>query len=253
MLGSRQNPQDNHHKLKFYIFLATLVAGGFFVLFFLDDDNTSLTSSLIGYKENINDSLIGDDNAVNFENQKSSGAINNIASLSLIFDKVPKVENEVKIGDIELRFDDLTTTITVNEDKLELNNLKEVSLIIEGFSGKVNFEGDDLSIAGKAKKIEVNDVVFSSEKGIDISFKELNYNYLDISSIELDNLELERGNGKLTVGNKLSYSLEEEGIKISYFKGTIEINKDSKLSLLNLDGDARGVSISGNILNLNLK
>ena len=142
----------------------------------------------------------------------------------------------------------------VNGDKLELKNLQGVTLSIGDFSGMVNFGSSELSLSGSAKRIEVNGVAFSSEKELPIVFQGLNYKRLSLSDLELKDLNLDSGDGQLSVGDKLQYSLEDEEVKMLYFKGALSIDKTtSDSSQLFLKGDAKGLYAGGEYLSFTLR
>jgi len=170
---------------------------------------------------------------------------------SLNFDQIPHIKKEAKIQQIELRFEDLDTKINVNNDKLELNNLQEVSLKIKDFEGKVNFNELGISIDGKAKRLEVNNIALSSYGEIDLSFSDLDYEFLNINDLELKEIELANGNGKIEITDKMEYSLSGEEVSIFSYKGglTIDRNADDKLEI---EGIAKGLSVNGDLMSLGL-
>ena len=168
--------------LRFYIFMVTLVVGGLFFLLFMNEDGVqgnSLVSAITGYTSaNISKESIEETSNFDEEfNQLLGGGskVKNYRNIPLMlsFNRIPVVEKEAKISELKLEFDDLSTTIMVNGDRLELNNLKEVKLSIEGFAGLVNFGSSELSLSGTARRIEVNDIAFSSEKEVPIIFQVL--------------------------------------------------------------------------------
>lgn len=251
--------QDQGHKshLRFYIFMATLVLGGLFFLLYSNDSNTGFMSAIVGYSANVTDQLTQDaEQEVDIE-----GELNQLVSegtkdkvfrtvpISLSFSQVPTVEKNATVDEVTLEFDDLSTTIMVNNDRLELNNLKEVSLSIHDFVGIVNLETSQLSLSGTAKKIEANGIAFSSDKELPISFQGLNYKHLQLLNIELKDLELPKGDGELKSGEKLTYKLENEELKMLYFKGALIVDKKySNDSTLLMEGDVRGLYDNGEIL-----
>src|SRR3989344_5447207 len=219
----QNSPQPHRPHLRFYVFMVTLVVGGLFFLLYLNDgdgSDTSLISAITGYS-----SADTEENA----------------------DTDPT-------GELDQEFDDLSTTITVNGDQLELKNLKEVDLSIEDFAGKVILGSTEFSLAGTARRIEVNDIAFSSEKEVPILFQGLNYQHLHIADLELKDLELDRGNGELTVGEKLRYTLDDEELKILYFNGGLTIDKEARNSTsLAMEGEVKGLYIGGELLTFTLR
>lgn len=269
MAYTQGNPQSSKPHLRFYVFMVTLVVGGLFFLLYLNDGNEDASSGLIsaitGYAAgNAENETAASDSAEEFDQEFNrllseggkASRLKNYRSvpLELSFNRVPVVEKEAKIRKVELEFNDLTTTIMINGDKLELKNLKEVELSVEDFTGLVDFGSSELSLSGTAKRIEVNGVAFSSEKEVPIVFQGLNYKHLHISDLELKDLELGKGDGELTVGEKLRYALEDEEVKMLYFKGALTIDKEARNSTaLALKGEVRGIYTGGELLTFTLR
>ena len=256
------SPQGHRSHLRFYIFMVTLVLGGLFFLLYSNenhDTSSGLISAIVGYSENATQELTGEEEAeqdidVQQElNQLMSegNKVDNYRSipLSLSFDQIPTFEKNATVGGVSLEFDDLSTTITVNGDKLELNNLKEVILSIQDFVGEVNLETPELSLSGTARRIEVNNVAFSSENPLPISFQGLNYRHLQLTDVQLKDLELPQGSGELKIGEKLRYTLENEELKVFYFNGALTVNKKyENASMLQLEGNAKGLYDNGDLV-----
>lgn len=254
-------PQGHRSHLRFYIFMVTLVLGGLFFLLYSNenhDTGNGFMSAIVGYSENVTEELIDEEGEQDIDIRQElnqligeENKVNNYRSIpfSLSFDQIPAVEKNVTMEGITLEFDDLTTTITVNGDKLELKNLREVTLSIQNFAGQANLETSELSLSGTAKRIEVNNVAFSSEKALPISFQGLNYKHLQLLNIELKDLELPRGKGELKIAEKLRYTLEDEELKMLYFKGALTVNKKySNTSTLLMEGDVKGLYDNGDLL-----
>ena len=262
----QNSPQPHRPHLRFYVFMVTLVVGGLFFLLYLNDgdgSDTSLISAITGYSS----ANTSEENADNDPNEELDQEFDKLISegnklksnrggvpVALTFNRIPEVEKEAKISVLNLEFDDLSTTITVNGDQLELKNLKEVDLSIEDFAGKVILGSTEFSLAGTARRIEVNDIAFSSEKEVPILFQGLNYQHLHIADLELKDLELDRGNGELTVGEKLRYTLDDEELKILYFNGGLTIDKEARNSTsLAMEGEVKGLYIGGELLTFTLR
>ena len=259
-----QPPHPKHH-LRFYIVMITLVIVGIFFLLFMNNNNgdfglTSLTVSDLSSSDELTegeeeiDSFVIDEEGEEVERafskniEKSSKEVD----VTLSFDRIPDVKKEAKVKEMVLTFDDLTTKIKVNKDRLELSNLKEVSLKITGFEGDLDFDDHGISLEGDAKSIAVNDVTLSSKGEMSIAFNDLDYRTLFIEDIEITDLELDSGDGELKVAEKLSYSLEQDQMKMYYFNGMVDIQRDAD-TVLNLEGVARGIIVSGALLNFNLR
>lgn len=263
---SQGSPPGRRPHLRFYIFMVTLVLGGLFFLLYSNEnnDNSGLISAIVGYSENVTQNLGEEEQAeqdidIQQELTQLIGEENKVDNyrsipLSLSFDKIPTVEKNTTVEGVSLEFDDLSTTITVNGDKLELKNLKEVNLSIQDFAGQLNLETSELSLSGTAKRIEVNNIAFSSEKALPISFQGLNYKHLQLLNIELKDLELPRGSGELNVGEKLRYTLENEELTMLYFRGALTVDKKySNSSMLFMEGDVKGLYDNGDLLTFILR
>lgn len=175
---------------------------------------------------------------------------------TLTFDQIPSLKKETKVEEFLINFNDFTSLITVNDDRLELNNLAEVNLNIKDFNGEIILSGSLISVEGQAKRIEVNDVALSSKDELSISIHELNYQYLDVLGIELENLALPPGDGELTVGERLSYSLEEDSIDLLNFVGRMTVGEsggnESLGATFGLEGVMKGLNIGGRDFDLDL-
>ncbi len=256
---SQGSPQGHRSHLRFYIFMVTLVLGGLFFLLYSNenhDASNGFVSAIVGYTENATQKLSGEDEELDIEQELNQlvgkgNKVKNYRSipLSLSFDRIPSMEENATIEGISLEFDDLSTTITVNGDKLELKNLKEVTLSIQEFVGQVTVDASAISLSGTAKSIEANNIAFSSERTLPISFQGLNYKHLQLLNIELKDLELPRGSGELRIGEKLRYTLEEEELKMLYFKGALIVDKKySNTSALLMEGEVKGLYDNGDLL-----
>lgn len=255
MLGEHHS--SGHKSIKFYLFMATLVVVGLFVvLFWNNSGGKSITSAIIGSNADLSNATPDDSVEEIADDRIAIGS--NTLDISLSFDKVPLVKKDVRIENIELHFNDFSKGISINNDRLELNNVgDEASLLIKDFSGKLTPKGDQISLSGKAKRIEVNGIAFSSDGAIQISFSNLDYTSLAVTNMDFNDLEFESGNGNLQVGDKLQYSLEDEGVQLAYFKGSFSVgepvgNATIGNSLFNAEGTIRGVSVTGGLLDLAL-
>ena len=251
--------------------MTTIVIGGLFVLLLFNNnsDSLGLTSAVI---ENVrNNSLINsfsenqEPTLNNFEDSLDEEKViynPNDIQFKLSSTEVPQLNKEMKAEKMELIFNDLTTTIKVNDDKLELSDLPEVILEIEGYKGIMTSDENQLSLDGVAKRLEINDISLSTNKEIKISFHNLQYQKAIMIGAEFKNLDFISGSGLLTVKDNLDYVLEEDQVITAYnFMGDLRIekNSDSDNNSLNIDssstleGFTKGLDIVGGKLNLNLR
>ncbi len=250
-------PGNPTHHLRFYIVVITLVVGAIFFLLFTNDSGQgfSITSATVGVIRNSTadaaealQAKAADGSAASSQNPVQRASLREV-EVALAFDQIPRVAKKAKVREIELHFDDLTTKISVNNDKLELNNLQEVRMRILGFNGDLNFDANGFSLDGTAKALEINDIALSSRGEIRMAFDDLAYRFLSLEEIELEELQLPRGDGELRVGEKLSYTLEEDDATLHFFNGKLLIDKEATPVLV-LEGVVRGASTKGALLDL---
>jgi hypothetical protein len=255
---------SEHHShgshVRFYVVMTTLVVLGIVALLVMNDNSSFLTGLTVsGAEDNFgfNDSIAIGGNFLNNNNQLT-GAVTGFTAdreldINLNLNSVPTVSTlSIKVKEMNIKTSDFLTKITVNNDRLELNNVEEVTLSMEGFSGSLNFNDETVSINGNVGKFSVNGVTLSSKVGlINIQFEELPFSYLQQEGVEYTMLDFPRGDGTLRVAEKLDYKLEQDRISMNYFNGNIEIT-NSGSSRLVMDGVGRGVAVSGSLLNFNL-
>jgi len=192
-------PRLAHHNLRFYIVLITLVIGGIFIFLLMNSDgDSSLSSAVVGTMENAgleNEDTFDPEGFFSTSEEQKELMVDeeqdmfeealdiNQVEFTLNFNQIPIIEKEARIEEMSLRFEDLTTNININNDKLELNNLKDVNLKIKGLVGEINLNEYGASVTGTARRIEVNDIALSSLGEIKLSFENLNYKYLEIDEI----------------------------------------------------------------------
>jgi len=263
-----QNPVQHHRNhTKYYVVMITLVIVGIFLVIFMNSKNLgTLTGGSVGGEakdailsvlpESIqkdltvdstgsSDTLTGNNAAIDFT--KASGV-----GFSLTFDQIPTIKGAVEIKSIDLDFSDLTTTIKVNGDsQLELNEIKGGTLSIENFVGDVNFDGEQFSLDGVARRIAVNGVAFSANKDIKISFDNLKYSSLQVSNIALKDIQFPKGKGALVIENKVQYTLDGDQIVIHKYTGSLSANQENESGVV-LSGKTGGVEIAGEDLSASL-
>jgi len=273
MFGSKQNPQKKNH-LRFYIIGITILIAAIFVFFFLNQEDFSGATVVdfakdtffdIGNSNNDKDAT-DNSNSNEEDNANNNGDSNNNNNgnpstsffsgdsenfLSLTFDLIPTLNTETEIEKLRISFSNPSTVIKINNDRLELSNLKEVELSLDSFTGDLALDEDSLSLDGTAKLVEVNNVVLSSKDKLEISFQNLNYNLLNIENVGLPTLKLTVGEGELHLADKLSYVLREEEVELDSFQGNLFLGKDAGTAL-RLEGIIDGLSISGEVFDLDL-
>lgn len=247
---SGTNPPQGHH-FRFYVVLVTLVVAGiFFLLYINDSKGISLTSAMIGIvsqngsvedAEDIEEALL--------ERKTARGREVDVV---LSFDEIPSVQKKAKVSGIQLRFDDLTTKISVNSDKLELNNLQEVTMQVNDFEGTLDFDANGFSLDGTVRSLSVNNIALSAGKELSISFSDLQYKSLSLDNIEMEVLEFPAGNGQLQVSEKLQYQLEHDDLAFYSFNGALAVDQEAE-SLVHAEGVSRGIVVRGALMDLQLQ
>ena len=269
-MAYQQQNQSPHHRLRYYIIMTTVVVLGLFVLLFFNNSNSlGITSAVVenvkdnSLIESITNGRLGSTNQnAAPEAKRISPSANNIEFL-LLSSAIPRIAKETKMETITIIFNDLSAPITVNEDKLELSGLSQVTLGLAEFSGTVEIDERQFSLDGLARKFEVNGISLSSASEIKISFKGLNYQRAIITNAEFNGLEFVTGEGSVQIGSRLRYSLENGQLVTIYnYFGDLQINKDLPAADLNstiedtgtqLQGYANGLDIVNGALNLNLR
>jgi ABC-type Na+ efflux pump permease subunit len=246
----QQPPAHHPHKhIRFYIVTITVIIGIILLILFMnsDGDGIDLTGAVVG-------SLNSSENTMGV-NQVTNSKIGSDATdieFSLAVDQVPVVKKNVEVGELTLQFDDTTTSISVNGDKLELANLDEVVLVIENYEGSLEFDAARFSLVGSATRIEFNDVALSSRNKLQISFNDLNYNYFNIEDVEIDEIKLPPSDGKLLIGEQLSYILDDESLTLASFSGNILVDKGTNGTVA-ITGVTDDLAVDGEFFDLLLE
>lgn len=246
-MESMQNP--HHSNIRLYLVLTTIVIVA--ILFLVMTRNGGKALDLTG-------ALINPDGKNGTElSAESSGsatekisATREIKSIDLHFDKVPKISESTRFDALGLTFSDLSSSgsFKINNNKLELNNVEgEVQLDISNFAGKVVFDDQIFSLSGKAKRIEINHLAFSSDNGIDVSFENIPYQQFSLQQIELGKISLPAGSGSFNSGEKLNYDINNEDVTLYYFSGDLSYGGQN-LTELSLNGDVSKVEIDSGTL-----
>lgn len=256
--------ENESHHIRFYVVLATLVVGGIFFFWYLNSNGVSLTGAFSGgaETEDSNDIVIdgneiapGNNYAESTAYTPKSGSYSGTQdrtvdgripklSFKLDFSEVPVMNREVATDFMLINFNDFSTIIKINGGKLELSNLESAALSIEGFEGKMGFNGAQMSLNGKAGRVEINNIALSSANEISIIFDGLDYQAFKVENIGLKDLSLPVGTGQLTVDEKLTYSLDSDSLLLSAFRGSLASDKFADFAF-KIDGGAAGIDTKG--------
>jgi hypothetical protein len=265
----------SHHHLRFYLIAATLLVGGIFLLLVYNDDGSSVTGAVIAdelNQEQINviktsakDVIKGvvlpnsQENIIEQVDQKEyeTTKINTQNSkykkvdMQVSFNKIPDLKNnKAEIESFEINFNDLSTTININDDRLELSNLEDVIMYVEEFKGEFRSDETTISIDGEAKKITINDISLSSKSDIKLSFAKLEFNKVNLNNIQFDDLNLPNGDGNLQISQKLDYELDNEEVEIGYFDGDMNLNDNNQTFFMS--GVGQNVFVTGDLVSFRI-
>ncbi|MBI2666656.1 hypothetical protein HYX13_03530 [Candidatus Woesearchaeota archaeon] len=170
------------------------------------------------------------------------------------FTSIPITAKEVHAQDLEIHFSNLEgrASAKVNTDRLELPLEEEVVLKVHDFTGFITLDATDFSLEGKAQRFEANGLALSSRQNLDLSVTNVEYGKFLAESITVEGMRFPRGDGKLGVAEKLDYRLEQEELNFYFFEGKIFVDaeKDEPVAL---EGIARGIDVSGALLNLDVR
>src|SRR3989344_8385415 len=268
---SNQGTPHHSHKLRHYVIMTTLVVLGLFVLLLFNNnsDGFGFTSAVV---ENVrNNSIIGSlghsdskipEDAELLKVEPISKGPNDI-EFELSSAVIPQVQKDTKIDGLEIIFNDLTASIKVNDDKLELNDLKQVALGIKGFTGYLAFDETQFTLDGIIKSLAVNGITLSASKDIKLSFNNLNYQQAKLSGAEFKTIEFVSGPGKVLVPGRLDYGLEDGQLVTIYnYYGSLALKKENKEDINQttstesstlIGGYAKGLDVVSGALNINLR
>lgn len=276
---STQSIPHHSNRLRHYVIMTTLVVLGLFVLLLFNNNSSGFgfTSAVV---ENVrNGSIIA-----NFGNQKAADTIDSLdvepiknsndIEFELSSAVIPQIQKDTKIDSLEIIFNDLTASIKVNDDKLELNDMNQVVLGIKGFTGYMSVDETQITLDGMAKRLEVNGITLSASKEIKLSFNNLNYRQAKILGAQFKTIEFVSGPGKIKVPGRLDYGLEDGQIVTIYnYYGDLTVMKEEVTPPQNVDsnstetpppattidsstlisGYAKGIDVVSGALNINLR
>lgn len=228
-------PYPHHHSRKFYVFLIIIVVGLVLVLMLLNEKEKGFTGLVLGEEKKSSE-----EEKQEVEEEKEIKNLN----FNLDFDEIPEVGEGTKIEKVELSFRYPETTLKINEEVLELSNLEKVEMSVEEFEGEIYFDETFFSLKGKGEKILINNIEISAEEEIEVTFEGIVYDQLKLKNVAFKILTLKEGQGKLQLGEKLTYFLENEKIEIENFGGDIIIKRDEEKKIA-LEGSTKKISVKG--------
>ncbi|MBI2151731.1 hypothetical protein HYU21_03345 [Candidatus Woesearchaeota archaeon] len=262
-------PQEHHRSSRFYLVMFTIVIAGIFVLLLSDGTGFNLTGATVGLlkdKNNGPDTVMAPtagefDASGNSENYAATSEQTTDQSgkeetfgrkevgFSLSFDKIPTVNKDSKIEELKVRLKNENTKIKVNDNQLELNTFETIDLNLEGFTGRLSFDSNTISLNGNARHLDVNGISFSSSPKLTLQFGNTPYDYLFVDEIQLKQIDFVNGNGLLNLGEKVTYNFEQEGLTIHYFNGKLELDRQAE-NLVAMEGIGKGFDVNGALLDI---
>src|SRR3989338_3182382 len=259
-------PQEHHRSSRFYLVMFTVVIAGIFVLLLSNGSIFNLTGATVGLLGDKNDSKDNPEGLPvqelndGYEDQgyvtEESGDVKpqqnfgrKEVGFDLSFDKIPTVNKEARIEELKVRLKNENTKIKVNNNQLELNAFETIDLNLEGFTGRLNFDSNLISLSGNARHLEVNGISFSSSPQLTLQFSNTPYDYLFVDEILLKQIDFVNGNGLLNLGDKVTYNFEQEGLTIYYFNGKLVLDRQAE-NLVAMEGIGKGFDVNGALLDI---
>ncbi|MAF98985.1 MAG: hypothetical protein CMH61_00070 [Nanoarchaeota archaeon] len=231
-----------HHR-RFYIFMTTIVVGAILVLMVINDDGQFdiLTSASVGI-----DSL---EDVVQFDEDTGTYLVkDNEITLRIETSTIPVTDGgKVAVQTLTINSRDINNKIRINNEVLEVQNLEEITLALEGFVGDVSFDDFILTLSGEVNRASVNGVGISTAGRLAISFDRLSYDSLNVEGIRLPTATLYATDGKLIIPDKLDYGLAGDDVHLTDFLGNFNIGSGEE-SFVVLDGQVKGVSVAGGLI-----
>lgn len=223
----------SHQHKKFYILMSTLIVGAILLLLLVNEDGkfSILTGATTGFGGGERSELAA-----------GSGEGTGV-KIKLDFDTVPTVKEETSVKSVRIIFDYLGNKIKINEEELELKDLKDIVMEISNFQGEVDFDGRDISLSGEGEKVKVNGIEISTQGKMEISFSDLVYKKLKLEEVGLELVDFEEGSGELTAGERMRYGLAKERIKMSNFQGNLAVGEGE--SLMGAEGAVERILVEG--------
>lgn len=242
------HPKPPYHHIKFYIVMVTIIVAGIFILLLVNNnqDGFDFTGSSIGNTFANSDNIT----LIKAEKPEILPSTSGMIDVALTFDQIPDLKKETSTDQVDITFINAANLIYVNDDKLELSNLDDIHLKINDFEGNIELNPIGFSMAGTAKRLEVNGVTLSSRDRIKIQFSDVNYHQLAFEKLTIPDLKLPNGNGEAELGEQLSYRLQQDKVEMGYFAGDLILSKDG--TALDMKGQAKGISIDGAQLHVNI-
>ena len=260
-MSTAATPGHPKHKIRFYLLVLTIFVGGAFIFLMQNGglQQFGLTGSSIKLvnitDENITNAnrLIqaAEENGMRYQKEVPPSRE---VEVVVDFTSIPVTAKEVHAQDLEIHFSNLEgrASAKVNTDRLELPLEEEVILKVQDFTGFVTFDATDFSLEGKAQRLEANGLALSSRQNLDLSVANVEYERFLAEGITVEGLRFPRGDGKLKVAEKLDYRLEQEVLNFYFFEGKLAVDADKDM-LVALEGIARGIDVSGALLNLDVR
>ena len=145
------------------------------------------------------------------------------------------------------------TTIYLGDKSFQLDGSRENKIVLKQFSGKIEFDENEILLDGKVFEINVNNIPIKerNNKAIRISSdSKLPYNFIefkeDLFLKEIDYVS----SGILFMGeeNQDTIILNEDSLFISNYFGKLKVNE----SVLFLEGSAENIKILGDMKEISI-
>lgn len=196
---------------------------------------------------------VDEDNTESSSSEEEEGTlIDRNVDFKLNLDQIPNIDEEISSESLNVKFEGTNARIRVSKDWIEFENLAEVDLNLEEFSGNIKLSNFGVSLQGKVNKVYLNDISLYSDEEIEITLEEIDYQEVLITEVELNQLDILPGNGEVEIANKLTYKLEEEESTVYYFNGDLSFIKDITNEFI-MEGMIHEFAVSGDLLGFELE
>ena len=247
---------SHHHKskknMRQYLLITTVVVAAIFLVLLINENKSDPTGAVISVKDLggiIEETSKVVEKTTNPDSHKSADVPSgeNKRSFSMTVNKIPSSNQEgVSVGLMDLAFTDIATDINVNNELLSLRDLDSISLSLSEFTGDFSFNEVGLTLDGSVRQLIVNGVTLSTNDGIKISFKDLNFDSLSLTDATLNNLKISQSKGFMVVGERLSYNIDDDLVSLGSFSGSVLLDRTLQESI-SFAGVVNSLSVDGGL------
>ena len=169
-----------------------------------------------------------------FTDSSISGMITGISSqpmqINADLNNIPELTFDKRFETIELVIEDPSNVIKIGDGVLDVEN-GESEITLHGFSGKVSFTTETVSLDGKANKVLVNGVGIKKDAfSIKIATDKAKFKQLILPDLKINTLTYQ-ATGEITLSEgKGSFNIEDDTISMKNFRGDVSIEGQAELT-----------------------